>query len=254
MDPITLGILIVVGLFAAGMIFSSGFRNKVLTTLRIRTNAALDAATTPLEREKDEYNQLMAKLPAQRAAVQKVMANSNIAKKDLDAAQKAVADAERDYKEAKGLGASEGALNELAAKFDAAEASVEEQKKVVTEAAAAADEARGALEATTKALSKFSSRIEADGRKTELASALKVSADARQHARDINSQLSKAGEASRQIDKQLEEARAANDLAKGSQTEQELENLREKAAANAARARLDAKLGGGTTGTPGATK
>jgi hypothetical protein len=246
MDPITLAILIAVGLFAAGMIFSSNFRNKVLTTLRIKSNAALDAATTPLEREKDEYNQLMAKLPAQRAAVQKVMANSNIAKKDLDAATAAVAQAEKDYKEAKGLGASEDALNELAAKYDAAGATVEEQKKVVTEAGAAADEARNALDATTKALAKFSARIEADGRKTELASALKVSADARQQARDINSQLSKAGEASRQIDKQLEEARAANDLAKGSQTEQELQALREKAAANAARAKLDAKLGGGT--------
>jgi hypothetical protein len=236
--------LVVLGLIAAGMIFSPTFRDKVLVTLRIRANSALDKATTPLEREKDEYNQLMAKLPAQRKAVQSVMATSAVAKKDLDAAVAAVAQAEKDYKDAKGLGASEAALNELAGKYDAAEQSVEAQKKIVEEAAAAATEARGALEATTKALGKFASRIEQDERKTELAAALRVSADARQAANEINSSLSKAGEASRQIDKDLEEARAANDLSKGSQTEQELAALREQAAAKAARERLEGKLGG----------
>jgi hypothetical protein len=247
MDPITLIIVVVLGALAAGMVFSPAFRNKVLTTLRIRSNAALDSATSPLEREKDEYHQLMAKLPGQRKAVQSVMATSAVAKKDLDNALAAVAAAEKDYKDAKALGASEAALNELAGKFDAAEQAVTDQKKVVEEANAAATEARGALESTTKALGKFATRIEGDERKTELAAALRVSADARQAANEINSSLSKAGEASRQIDKDLEEARAGNELSKGSSTEQELAALREKAASKSARERLEAKLGGGST-------
>ena len=88
-------------------------------------------------------------------------------------------------------------------------------------------------------------RIEADGRKAELTEALNISAQARQEAKDMASSLSRAGEASRQIDADLEAARAANELAKGTQTEQELEQLREKAAAKAARARLE---GGGRLG------
>lgn len=242
MDPITLGILIVVGAFVAGMVFSKNFRDRVLQTLRIKSNAALDKATTALERERDEYDQLVAKLPGQRAAVQKVMGNARIAQKDLDAKVADVARLEREYKEAKGLGASDAALDELATKFAAAEAAVEEQKKVVAEANAAAEEARNALDATVKALGKFAARIEADSRKVELTEALNVAAQARQQARDIASSLSKAGEASRQIDRELEEARAANELAKGTATEQELEALREKAAAKSAREKLEGKL------------
>lgn len=241
MDPITLTISIVVGAFVLGMLFSSQFRDKVLQVLRIKSNKALDAATTALEREKDEYNQLMNKLPGQRSAVQKVMANAAVAKKDLEAAVKAVDDKKREFNEAKGLGASQAALDELATKYAASKELVTEQTKIVTEANAAADEARSALDATTKALAKFAARIETDERKTELTAALKVSGEARQQAKDISSQLSKASEASRQIDKSLEEARAANDLAKGSQTEQELEQLREKAAAKAAREELEGK-------------
>ena len=239
---ITTIIVLVVIAVGAGLVFSPKFRQL----FRIKSNQAIDGATTALEKEKDEYNELMKKLPGQRAAVQKVMGNASLAKKDLDAKVTAVATAEREYKDAKGLGASEAALDELANKFAAAEAAVEEQKKIVTESNSAADEARNALDATTKALSKFAARIEGDERKTELAAALRVSGEARQQAKDIQSSLSAAGAASRQIDKELEEARAGNELAKGTQTEQELDALREKAAAKAAREKLEGRLGGGT--------
>jgi len=242
MDPITLLIIIAVLGIGAGLVFSPKFRQL----LRIKSGKAIDSATTALDKEKDEYNELMKKLPGQRAAVQKVMGNASMAKKDLDRAKDAVTTTEREYKEAKGLGASEAALDELANKFAAAEAAAEDQKKIVAEAQSAEAEARSALDATTKALSKFAARIEGDERKTELAAALRVSGEARQQARDIQSSLSTAGAASRQIDKELEEARAGNELAKGTQTEQELDALREKAAAKAAREKLEGRLGGGT--------
>jgi hypothetical protein len=235
-------IYIALGLFALAMILSPSFRNKVLVTLRIRANDALDKSTTPLEREKDEYEQLMSKLSGQRAAVTKVMASANIAKKDLATALTAVDEAAKAYKEGKALGASEAALNELASKYSAAEEAVEAQKKIVTEATAAAEEARRALEATTKALAKFASRIEQDERKTQLTEALRVAGEAIQQSRDIDSVLSRAGQYSRDIDKELEEARAGVDLSKGTPTEQEIERLRQEAAAKAAREKLD-KLG-----------
>jgi len=246
MDPITLIIVLAVVAVGAGLVFSPKFRQL----LRIKSGKAIDGATTALDKEKDEYNELMKKLPVQRAAVQKVMGNASLAKKDLEAKVAAVAAAESEYKDAKGMSASEAALDELATKFSAAEAAVEDQKKIVAESNSAADEARNALDATTKALSKFATRIEGDERKTELAAALRVSGEARQQAKDIQSSLSAAGAASRQIDKDLEEARAANELAKGTQTEQELERLREQSAAKSARAKLEGRLGGGNTGTP----
>jgi phage shock protein A len=244
MSPITLIILIVVGAFAAAMIFSKEFRNKVLQTLRIRANDALDGATTPLEREKDEFNKLMAKLASQRAAVAKVMANARLAQKELDAEIAEVERIEREYKEAKALGASEAALNELASKFAAAELAVEEQKKIVIDANAAAEEARQALDATVKALKKFEAQIQSDEQKAALTDALKTAAEARTAASEINSSLSKAGQYHRDIEKELEEARAAAELSKGTATEQELERLREQAAQKAAREKLEGKLAG----------
>jgi hypothetical protein len=235
-------IYIALGVFALAMILSPSFRNKVLVTLRIRANDVLDKSTTPLEREKDEYEQLMAKLPKQRAAVISVMASANVAKKDLATALTQVEEAAKTYKEAKALGASEAALNEAAAKYSAAEEAVEAQKKIVAEATAAADEARRALESTAKALAKFAARIEQDERKTQLAEALRVAGEAVQQSRDIDSVLSRAGQYSRDIDKELEEARAGADLSKGTPTEQELERLRQEAATKAAREKLD-KLG-----------
>src|SRR5262249_55845813 len=158
MDPITLLIIIAVLGVGAGLVFSPKFRQL----LRIKSGKAIDGATTALDKEKDEYNELMKKLPGQRAAVQKVMGNASLAKKDLDRAKGAVATAEREYKEAKGLGASEGALDELANKFAAAETAEADQQKIVTEAQSAEAEARSALDATTKALAKFAARIEGD--------------------------------------------------------------------------------------------
>src|SRR5688572_13249979 len=94
-------IYIALGAFAAAMIFWPDFRNKVLTTLRIKANGALDGATTPLEREKDEYEKLLKKLSDQRRAVASVMASANIAKKDLAAAVNRVEQLGKEYKEAK---------------------------------------------------------------------------------------------------------------------------------------------------------
>jgi len=241
MSPITLIILLAVGAFVAALIFSPKFRQF----LRIRVGGAVDKGTTPLEKEKDEYNALMAKLAAQRTAVAKVMANASLAKKELDQEIAAVEAVEKEYKEAKALGASEAALNELASKYSAAELAVTEQKQIVVDANAAAAEARNALDTTIKAVQKFATRIESDERKTERAAALRTAGEASQAAKDIDSSLSKAGQHHRDVEKELEEARAAAELSKGTATEQELEALREKAAQKAAREKLEGKLGGG---------
>ncbi len=147
------------------------------------------------------------------------------------------------YATAKQLGASEAALDSLGADFTAATQAVVAQKAVVEAAVAASTEARNALEATIKAIQKFGDQVESDQNKAELTAALKTTADARQATQDINNQISQAGAAHHEVDRQLEEARAANELSKGSATDIELADLEEKAAAKSGRDALEASLG-----------
>jgi len=238
-------ILVVVGLFALAMIVSSDFRGKVLTTLRIRSNAALDKATTSVEREKDQFQQLLKKARDQQAKVANVMALSNSAQKDLKAKQDAVDSAKRDYKMAVDMKASEETVNNCAAKHAAAKTAVTAQEQVCTELAHAADEARKALETTRENLKKIEADISSDEAKAELTSALKTTGDTLQAAKDMNSNFSAIGEERKKIDQDLERARAGVDLARGSKADQEMDDIRKKAAAAAARAELDAEINGG---------
>ncbi len=63
----------------------------------------------------------------------------------------------------------------------------------------------------------------------------------------MKTEISAAGSASAEIDKELEIARAKNDMSKGSTTDQARAELAEKAAASSAGDRLRAKLAMGTT-------
>jgi hypothetical protein len=237
-----LGIEILIGIavvgIGGGLIFSPKFRQM----LRIRTGKAVDAATTAIEKEQDEYDQLVAKLPAQRTAVAKVIAAAGLAAADMRRLQDESTRVKSEYQQAKLLGASEAALDDLGTQYQHTLDAIQSKKEECTIANQAANEARETLDQTVAALKRFAAKVESDKGKAELTKALEVAADARQKAGDINSALSRAGQQSRVVDEQLEQARAANELSKGSQTEQELANLREKAAGQSGRAKLDAML------------
>jgi len=233
---ITTLIILAVAAVAAGAIFSPKFRQL----LRIRGGKAVDAGSTALEKEKDQYNQLVAKLPKQRDSVAKTKANATLAQKRLNELETKLGEIEGEFKLAESQKAD----------YAATEAAIATQKAVATEAASIADEALKALEETTKALAKFKSRIEADGNKVELTQALETAATARQELADIKTQISGAGQASAEIDRALEEARAKNDMSKGSTTDQAREKLKEQAAAASAKDRLRAKIGGADAVAP----
>ena len=225
MDPITLIIgLVIVGV-VAGAIFSPKFRQL----LRIRGGKAVDAGSSALEKQEDQYNQLVAKLPKQRESVAKTKANATIAQKRLGELQTKLGEIEGEFKLAEAQKAPDDVTNAIA------------------------DEALKALEETTKALAKFKDRIAADANKVELTKALETAASARQELADIKTQISGAGQASAEIDRALEEARAKNDMSTGSTTDQAREKLKEQAAASSAKDRLRAKLSGQSTDTTGGT-
>jgi hypothetical protein len=226
-----------------------GFQQLV----RIKANKAIDSGTTPLEKEEDEYKRLLALLPEQRDKVTSVMATASQAAGDLKKANQAVEDAEREYNNGEDLKASEATLDALATAWDDAKKNAAELATIATEADAAQDEAVAALEETTRSLEKFSRQLERDKSKVQLAGALRIASQARQQARDMKSALSAASQASRQVDFDLEKARAENKLSKGSDAEQEMEQLKAKSTAMSAREALKAKRAGNAGGTPPTT-
>lgn len=228
-------ILVAVLAFVSAFAFSPRFRQM----LRIRGGNAVDSMTTTIEKEKDVYRQLMNQLPVQREAVSSVMARSSIAEKDLETAKQTVESAFSEYNEAKGLGASDQALDALAVKWEDAKEAVEAAEELLNEMHAAEEEATDELEKTINSLKKFEKQIEKDEAKSELATALKISAAAREQSGGLRSKISEAGKHSRTVDLELEKARAANNLSKGSKVDRELEDLSEKAKAKKARSSLE---------------
>jgi hypothetical protein len=226
---------------AGGLVFSPKFRQL----FRIRVGGAVDQGTSALEKEKDHYNQLVAKIPAQRDSVARTKAGAVIANRKLTQLTEKLAGIEAEYKQADAVKADATVLAAIEADFAATEAAIEEQKKIAAESANIADEALKALEETTKALGKFKSRIEQDANKVDLKDSLEMAARARQELKDIQTEISGAGQASAEIDRALEEARAKNDMSKGSTTDQAREKLAEQVTNNAARERLRSKLGMG---------
>ena len=239
MSTLSIVILLVVAGIVTGAIFSPKFRQL----LRIRGGKAVDAGTTALEKEQDQYKVLVAKIPAQRTSVATTKAGAVIAQKKLTTLTSKLSDIEAEFKQADAVQAPADVVAAIEADYAATEQAIEAQKVIASEAAQIADEALQALEATTKALSKFESRIEQDSNKVELKKSLESDAADRQELKDIQTEISGAGQSSSEIDKERESARAKNDMSKGSSTDQARQELAEKAAASAAGARLRAKLG-----------
>lgn len=239
MSTANLLILLAVGGLAAAVIFIPSVRQL----FRVRGGKVVDAGTTALEKEQDSYNQLVARLPKNRDAVARTKANAVIQQRKLADLQKQLDGLKADYKLAHDQNATEAAMSAIESNFASTKAQIETQTAVATEANSVANEALTALEQTTKALGKFKDQIEADGNKVQLKEALELTAATRNELNDIKTQISGAGQASATIDKELETARAKNDMSKGSAVDQELAAIHEKAASSSARDELRASLG-----------
>ncbi|MBI5172785.1 MAG: hypothetical protein HY986_07845 [Candidatus Melainabacteria bacterium] len=236
MEKIILGLLVV----GAGVII--GFP-KVRQALRIKINNAAEGSTSAIERLEDTYESLLAKLPKQKQAVAKAQAGASDAQKQLVAAEAALVEIEERHSTALGLGASEEALGVLEDQYSEQEALIEELKANAQEASKLAGEALKALEATAQKLKKFEREVESAGRKAELTEAYRVANQVSAELGTINSSLSKAGQAARQVDMELETARAESQLNQGSAGEIELAELEAKQRRASVRSKLRQKAG-----------
>jgi len=237
----TLSIILILGAiaFVAALAFSPAFRQL----FRIRSGKAIDAGSSALEKQQDQYKLLTSRIPAQRNSVATTKAGAVIAQKKLNALTEKLTALETEFKAADTQKAPADVVSAIEAEYASTEAAITEQKTIATEAANVADEALKALEQTVKALAKFATQIERDSNKVELKKSLEIAAESRQQLNDMKTEISGAGAASAQIDKELEIARAKNDMSKGSSTDQARQELAEKAAASDAGSRLRAKLG-----------
>jgi len=237
----TLSIILILGAiaFVAALAFSPAFRQL----FRIRSGKAIDAGSSALEKQQDQYKLLTSRIPAQRNSVATTKAGAVIAQKKLNALTEKLTALETEFKAADTQKAPADVVSAIEAEYASTEAAITEQKTIATEAANVADEALKALEQTVKALAKFATQIERDSNKVELKKSLEIAAESRQQLNDMKTEISGAGAASAQIDKELEIARAKNDMSKGSSTDQAREEIAANAAAAAAGSRLRAKLG-----------
>lgn len=237
-------VLVVIGVV---LFFSwAAFRQMV----RIRGDNLVKKGTTPVERNKDRYKQLKAQLPGQRLNVANCMATVDDINKELGDAEKELVGVQEEYKTAKEMSASENALDTLGKKFETGEDKIAKIKTRLAEAKGASDEAQNALDETIESLQAFADKIKDSELSASLAAALRTSAAAKQQAKDINDKLSEAAEDFQEVDHELNVARNLNKLGDGSKGDQELKEIKKKAAAKSGRSRLDQLTGGGTTTPP----
>jgi hypothetical protein len=227
---------------------------SILTGITKKFEEVIDAATTPAEKQEDAYNQLVAKLPDQRAAVARVIGGCSIERQELSRRQAIVADAQAKLAEAKQAGASDATLKHLADVLEGANNAVNDQQAVLTEYQARADEARASLDQSIAALEQLGKRVVVDKTKSDLADAIRAAADAKQAANEIHTAISDAGQHSQQVQRELEEARAANQLVGELKTgpvaspavQAELDRIGQQSATQKGRAELEQITGGQT--------
>ena len=217
-------------LFIAGAAVAVGvaiFHKPTRDAISIWYNKLINGATTPLEKQKKKYQELVALSKKQRDNVATSIAKSVVAKKHLDKLQSESDAAKQRALDAVRLNMSEADQQSLARDWKAAAAKVENYKKTVAEFNASADEARKALVATAQLLQQAADQIQTNEGKVELTAALKIENEVRDQLKEIQDGMGGFADADKQIDEELEKERAKRDMDKDSAKDR-LEEERKK--------------------------
>ena len=221
-----------------GLLFA--FVPKFRTTVQVLFGKANDKATTPLERQKNQYDHLLSAVNHQVTNVASAKAGSVQAEQDVADSIATLAKLEGQYTTYADK-ISPAAKTELANKIAAAERRVTTTKTMSEAAHQAADLALKALDNARGQLSDAADTIQSNEQKDAvtkvLASAAKVSED----LSGINSKLGKFNEANRQVDHDFIAAQERLKMSQGTSTDQELAAVAKQSEADAVMARLDAK-------------
>jgi DNA-directed RNA polymerase alpha subunit len=211
--------------------------------ITIKLGGLFKGSTTPAQKARLKYDQAKAKLPEIRIRVTKTMAQAQMAKRDVEARAADIEKLKAELKRANSVGANADVLSGIGKDYAKSKAALEGAQGRYTESAQASKEAQDSLQEICDQLEEAGAKIEGMEADHELAAVLQENAKFRQESADMHSSLSDLGASMRDGKRELEEARAANQLSQGSSTDLERAKIARDSSAADGLAELQALIG-----------
>ena len=222
----TITSLVLIGIAVGAVLFFAW--PKFRQMLRIKGGSAVDGMTTAIEKERLLYKDLAKKVAGNRINVTNITGDYRHQVNKLTKLQDAAKQAQADYDLAVSAAMPEAVQSEKFSDFQKAQAAVTAQRGIVTQFAEAEKAAKSALASSVKALEKVAVKVQSDEAKAELKTVFESAAQAIEAADAVDGAFSELEEASNQVDKELERAKARLEGAKGNENDQQFEDLAEK--------------------------
>ncbi len=229
-----------------GCIFSSKFREKVLLTLGVRANKALDSMTTAVERVEARVEQLSDEVKRNSRRVSDLKGQLNHEKNILKRMQDELSGSVANYKRAKAASEQnpddnllKETVNHTVDEAERKRTEVTAQEGVVAHLQEAVDTAREAIARATSELKKLQSKVATGAAKAKASAALSSAADVLEATKDVANRTSGIGKDLDAIDLGLEQSKARLEDAQGSDVERKLRELQEQESRSGTRDWLD---------------
>jgi len=235
-------------LIAAGAIGAIGvalylFNEKFRTTVQVWFGKANNAATTPLERQKNQYEHLVKAVNDQLGNVAGARAGAIQAEQDLKDAQAELTKLKGQYATYKDKAKPE-TIDALVGKISKAQEHVTSCQTMAETAHQAAELANKALDTAREQLEGAASTLQSNEQKAQVTAVLNSAAKVSEDLKGVTSRLGSFNEANRQVDKDFLAAQERLKMGQGTTADQDLAALDKQSKIDATRAALDAELNG----------
>jgi uncharacterized coiled-coil DUF342 family protein len=168
----------------------------VLTTVKETVDIAIDNATTDEEKQQHRYEESLKNYRIMSQTVIRLMGDASLSRKELERMEAAVVSLEANLTEARAQGESQETLDALVYRISQTKQKIEQKRLAVADKQAKAEEGRQLLD-------------EATGKIEEMRDAIVPTADGFAAAQEA---IAAAHEASREVARELAEARAMKKL------------------------------------------
>jgi hypothetical protein len=242
-DMFTIGFGIAAAVIVLGTILYFA-NDKFKTTVQVLFGKANNAATTPLDRQKNSYEKLVASVNAQLSNVAGARAGAIQAEQDVADAQAEVTRLKGQYATYKDSAKPE-TITALVGKISAAQEKLTQSQAMSETAHAAAEMANKALDTAREQLEGAANTIQSNEQKAQVTAVLNSAAKVSEDLKGVTSRIGSFNEANRQVDKDFLAAQERLKMGQGSTTDQDLAALDKQSKIDATRAALDAELAGG---------
>jgi len=235
-------------LIAAGVIGAIGvalylFNEKFRTTVQVWFGKANANATTPLERQKNEYEHLVKSVNDQLGNVAGARAGAIQAEQDVKDAQAELTKLKGQYAQFKNTAKPE-TIDALVGKIAKAQEHVTQCQTMAETAHQAAELANKALDTAREQLEGAAATLQSNEQKAQVTAVLNSAAKVSEDLKGVTSRLGSFNEANRQVDKDFLAAQERLKMGQGSTADQDLAALDKQSKIDATRAALDAELNG----------